>query len=79
MLQWIVKGKKNELGQEVALIAEVFLNKEAVETLREVDLQKRLKQDINDATRELPLYKKIAEIEIREEEFVKTTTNKIKR
>ena len=75
----IVKGKKNELGQEVALIAEVFLNKEAVESLGEVDLQKRLKQDINDVTRELPLYKKIAEIEIREEEFVKTTTNKIKR
>lgn len=75
----IVKGKKNELGQEVALIAEVFLNKEAVEALGKVDLQKRLKQDINDATRELPLYKKIAEIEIRKEEFVKTTTNKIKR
>lgn len=75
----IVKGKKNELGQEVALIAEVFLNKEAVEALGEVDLQKRLKQDINDATRELPLYKKIAEIEIREEGFIKTTTNKIKR
>lgn len=75
----IVKGKKNELGQEVALIAEVFLNKEAVEALGKVDLQKRLKQDINDATRELPLYKKIAEIEIRKEEFIKTTTNKIKR
>ena len=75
----IVKGKKNELGQEIALIAEVFLNKEAVEALGDVDIAKKLKQDINDATRELPLYKKIAEIEIRKEEFVKTTTNKIKR
>ena len=75
----IVKGKKNELGQETALIAEVYLNKEAVEEFGDIDIQKKLKQDINNATRELPLYKKIAEIEIRKEEFIKTTTNKIKR
>ena len=75
----IVKGKKNDKGQEVALIAEVYLNKEEVDKLNVEDIAKKLKQDINEACRELPVYKKIAEIEIRKEEFVKTTTNKIKR
>ena len=75
----VVKGKKNELGQEIALIAEVYLNKEALDELGNIDIQMKLKQDINNATRELPLYKKISEIEIRKEEFIKTTTNKTKR
>ena len=75
----IVKGKKNEIGQEIALIAEVFLNKEAVSELGDIDIEQKLKADIQEACRELPIYKKIADIEIREEEFIKTTTNKIKR
>lgn len=75
----IVKGKKNELGQEIALIAEVFLNKETVEELEIEDIEKKLREDINEACRELPIYKKISDIEIRKEEFIKTTTNKIKR
>jgi len=75
----IVKAKKNEIGQETALIAEVFLNKERVDELNEPDIQKRLKSDIRDVCKGLAVYKKISEIEIRKEEFVKTTTNKIKR
>ena len=75
----IVKGKKNEIGQEVGLIAEVFLDEEEVKKLNTDDIKKKLKSDINDVCRPLPLYKKISEIEIREEEFIKTTTNKIKR
>ena len=38
-----------------------------------------LKKDIANVTKELPIYKHIAEVEIRKEEFNKTTTNKIKR
>lgn len=75
----IVKAKKNDIGQETALIAEVFLNKEKVDELNETDIQKRLKSDIRDVCKGLAVYKKISEIEIRKEEFVKTTTNKIKR
>lgn len=75
----IVKGKKNKIGQEVALIAEVFLNKEKIEELQIENIKDKLKLDIRDVTKELPIYKKISEIEIREEEFDKTTTNKIKR
>ena len=38
-----------------------------------------LKNDIAETCKELPMYKKISDIEIRKEEFEKTTTNKIKR
>ena len=75
----IVKGKKNDQGQEVGLIAEVFLDEEEVKKLTVENLQSKVKSDINEVCRTLPIYKKISEIEIRKEEFVKTTTNKIKR
>ena len=75
----IVKAKKNEEGQEVALIAEVFLNQEKVNEMNVPDIKQKLKLDLREVTSELPLYKKIADVEIRKEEFNKTTTNKIKR
>lgn len=75
----VVKGKKNEIGQEVALIAEVFTNQEKVNELKIENLEERLKTDISEACKELPIYKRISNVEIRKEEFAKTTTNKIKR
>lgn len=75
----IVKSKKNELGQEVALIAETFLNQEKVDEMKVDNIKEKLKLDIREVTKELPVYKRISEIEIRKEEFNKTTTNKIKR
>ena len=75
----IVKGKKNEIGQEVALVAEVYLNPDRVKELEVDNLEEKLREDIREATKALPLYKKIADVEIRKEEFNKTTTNKIKR
>lgn len=75
----IVKGKKNEIGQEVALIAEVFLNEEKVQEIGKQNIKETLKIDIRDVCSELPIYKRISDIEIRDEEFIKTTTNKIRR
>ena len=75
----IVKSKRNEQGQETALIAEVFLNEDKVKELGTDDINKKLKLDIRDVCKALAYYKRISEIEIRKEEFVKTTTNKIKR
>ena len=43
------------------------------------DVESKIKADINEACKELPIYKRIANIEIRKEEFAKTTTKKIKR
>ncbi len=76
----IVKAVKNEHGMNGSnLCAEVYLDPEAVKEFKDVDIAKKLKSDINEATKELPVYKKIAEIIIRDKEFEKTTTNKIKR
>ena len=43
------------------------------------NINEKLKADIAEVCKELPIYKKIADIEIRKEEFEKTTTKKIKR
>ena len=75
----VVKGKKNEIGQEVALIAEVFLNQEKIDELKIENVEEKLKSDISEACKELAIYKRISGVEIRKEEFSKTTTNKIKR
>ncbi len=75
----IVKPIKNEIGQEVSLCAEVFLNEEKVKEMNIENIEEQLKKDIAKETKELPSYKHITKIEIRKTEFVKTTTNKIKR
>ena len=75
----VVKGIKNSIGQEVSLCAEVFLNDEKVKELKIQDINEKLKEDIAEVCKELPTYKRITDIEIRKEEFEKTTTKKIKR
>ena len=75
----VVKGTKNNIGQEVSLCAEVFLNDEKVKDMKIENISEKLKEDIAEACKELPTYKRITDIEIRKEEFEKTTTNKIKR
>ena len=57
----------------------MFLNAEAVKEFGDIDIAKKLKDDINEQTKELPVYKRISDIIIRDKEFEKTTTNKIKR
>ena len=75
----IVKAVKNDQGQEISLCAEVFLNEEKVKELEIENIEETLKKDISKATRELPVWKRVTKTEIRETEFNKTTTNKIKR
>ena len=57
----------------------MFLNDEKVEEMAITDPAAFLKTDIAKATAALPSYKQIAKIVIRQKEFEKTTTNKIKR
>ena len=75
----IVKAVKNDKGQELSLCAEVFLNKEKVDEMQVENIEDQLKKDISKETRELASYKHITKVKIRETEFIKTTTNKIKR
>ena len=75
----IVKSVKNDIGQEVALCAEVYLNSDKVKELEIENVEEQLKKDISKETKELASYKHITKIEIRKTEFIKKTTKKIKR
>lgn len=75
----LVKASKNTAGQETALIAEVFLDKEKIEEMHIENIKETLKKDVQDSVRELPVYKHISDVKIRKNEFEKTTTSKIKR
>ena len=68
-----------ENGQEVGLCAEVFLDKAEVEAMGITDIADRVKADIKTACAPLPIYKQIAKVVVRKNEFTKTTTNKIRR
>lgn len=65
----VVRGLKNNKGDEHALEAEVYLNEEKNES--------EVKALISEALAELPNYKKITKVVIRKEPFPKTTSNKI--
>ena len=68
-----------ENGEETALMAEVFLNADEVKKLGITNVETQLKADIANACAPLPVYKRISEIKIRDVEFEKTSTKKIKR
>jgi len=74
----VVKSVK-DAGGEVALMAEVFLNKDEAEKLGITNIEAKLRDDITAACKELPAYKKVSHIKIRDTEFEKTSTKKIKR
>ena len=71
MEEVIVKGHKNEKGDETSLDAEVYLSEPHDETEVLADIQKKLSI--------LPMYKNVTRVEIRRDPFPKTSTNKIKR
>ncbi len=71
----IVRGDKDETGAEKSILAEVFLQPEYPEKVDE----KQLKGYIDEALKALPGYKQVSKVIIRETEFEKTTSNKIKR
>ena len=71
----VVRGICDENESEVGLMAEVFLSEDAPKE----NVEKVLLDDIHKVCAELPIYKNISKVKIRDTEFVKTTTNKIKR
>lgn len=75
----IVSGIKDENGSEVRLCAEVFLNQEKIKELNIQEPEVTIKKDISKQCEVLPVYKRISKVVVRDKEFAKTTTNKIKR
>ena len=75
----VVRGIKDNRGLETGLLAEVFLNTDKVKELETTPTEESIKKHISVACSVLPVYKKISKVVIRDTEFNKTTTNKIKR
>ncbi|MBQ7661453.1 MAG: AMP-binding protein [Clostridia bacterium] len=75
----VVYAIKDEHGMEDALCAEVYIAPEKMEEFGVTDPVESLKTDIAKAVEFLPHYKRISKIKIRDTEFEKTTTNKIRR
>ena len=71
----VVYGDKDKDGTEKSIYAEVFLEPEQSEGID----AKKAKADIDALLRDLPYYKQISRVVIRDTEFAKTTSNKIKR
>ena len=75
----MVTAVKDEDGNDASLCAHVFLNSDAVEQLGITNPAETVKKDISAATAHLPSYKHITSVVVRDTEFPKTTTRKIKR
>lgn len=74
----VVKGVKDDNGKTV-ILAEIFLNKDKVKEMGAAPEESTILADIRSQTAELPMYKQVAKIQLRDTEFEKTTTKKIKR
>lgn len=75
----VVYSLKDEDGFESALCAQVYLDEDQTAAFGNIDLKEKVKKDIMEACNDLPAYKKVSEVVIRDKEFEKTTANKIKR
>ncbi len=75
----VVYSVKDENGIEDALCAEIFPDYEHEAVKDNSDVQSMVRKDVSEATKLLPAYKKITKIKLREEAFIKNSSNKIKR
>ncbi len=79
VLESIVYGARDDDGSETALAVQCTLDPEYLKSGSIDELQVKLKHDVFKALEQLPTYKQITKVFIRETPFVKTTTNKIRR
>ncbi len=79
----VVWGVEDEKTGDTVVHAEIFPDYPAIEQkfgkAYEDELKRILKKEIDEINEHMPLYKRVKRFEIREEEFEKTTTKKIKR
>lgn len=75
----VVTAVKDDDGNDSSLCAHVFLNDDAAKQQGIENPKETVKKDISAVTAQLPSYKHITEVVVRDTEFPKTTTRKIKR
>ncbi len=74
----VVIGRKQENG-ETAITAVIYPNPDFSKDKTPEEILTAVKAAVNEVNKSLPVYKQMREIEIRDTEFEKTTTRKIKR
>lgn len=76
----VVIGRKNSAG-DTRITAVIYLSDEAAELEGKSEEEKLalIRDAVNTINRSLPVYKQVRDVELRGEEFEKTTTRKIKR
>ena len=74
----VVLGRKNAQG-EVVITALIYADPTRFEGKEKAEIFETIKTQITDLNKTLPAFKQIREIEIRDMEFEKTTSRKIKR
>lgn len=72
----VVISRVNSNNEQI-ITAVIFPDYEKLEGLDESEIYDKLKEVVNNTNRSLPLYKQVRDIEVRKEEFEKTTTKKI--
>lgn len=79
----VVWGLDEEKSGDTIVCADIFPDYPALESkfgkVTENELKRILKKEIDEINENMPLYKRVKRFELREEEFEKTTTKKIKR
>ncbi len=75
----LVYSEGNNEVNEATIIAEVYLDSEYIQHNKIEDLKELLDNDINKINKNIPYYKNISKVSIRQVEFDKTTTKKVKR
>lgn len=74
----VVIGRPNNVG-EMTITAIIYPNPEFAEGKSRDEILSAAKETVNQVNKSLPVYKQMREVEIRDTEFEKTTTRKIKR
>jgi long-chain acyl-CoA synthetase len=74
----VVIGRANESG-DVTITAVIYPNQEFAEGKTPEEIEAAVKAAVTEVNKSLPVYKQMRDVEIRDAEFEKTTTRKIKR
>ncbi|SMC50959.1 AMP-dependent synthetase/ligase [Sporomusa malonica] len=75
----VVYAKETATGDELALLAEIYPDQDVRISMTEDAFKQKLTADIEAINRKLPIYKQVSDFILRDTEFEKTTTKKIKR
>ncbi|MBO4769468.1 MAG: AMP-binding protein [Clostridia bacterium] len=75
----VVIGRKNDETGEIAITAVIYPNPDFSKDKTSEEVEKAVREAVTEVNKSLPAYKHMTKVEIRDTEFEKTTTRKIKR